>query len=178
MSVGQRVGNLGDDPGCFLPTHGAIDHPFVEILPVEEFGNDQAFSVLSIDVEHRHDAGMLELRQSPGFLKEFVDQLRGGSITGAAAGSRRGHMRHFDRDITVELPIVSAIHRSESPLPIIPMTSYLPSDSTRTAVALVASPVAVSSSSDLRIVSPKRLIETLDSDPPGKSIVISSARLA
>ena len=87
----------------------SLFHPDRQIAAFDELRHDEAESVFrATHIEDRHDVGMVQLGEDPGFNRETLPASSGRVI--------RSGLGHLDGDRAVEVVVVSEIDPSEPAL--------------------------------------------------------------
>ena len=108
VGVMQGVGDGGDQLRRIPEGRSSLSHPDRQVAAFDELRHDEAESVLrATHVEDRHDVGMVQPGEDPGFNEKRLD------ILGVGDSFR---VRHLDGDRAVEVIVVSKIDPSEPAL--------------------------------------------------------------
>lgn len=73
---------VGDDGDREFPARPMVEHPVVQVLAFQKFGNDEQAVVVASDVVHRDDVGVADLRHLAGFLQKRVGVHAAGQQAG------------------------------------------------------------------------------------------------
>ena len=68
VGVMKRVGNRGDQFGCIATGRSSLSDPGRQVAAFDELRHDETDSVVrAADIENRHDVGMVQPGENPGF---------------------------------------------------------------------------------------------------------------
>ena len=108
VGVMQGVGDGGDQLRGLPERRSSLPDPGRQVAAFHELGHDEAESVVrAADVEDRHDPGMVEPGQRPGFREKRLD------ILGTTDAFRP---RHLDGDWPVEVVVAGQVDPAEPAL--------------------------------------------------------------
>ena len=108
MGVVQGVGDGGNQFRRIPEGRSSLPDPDRQVAAFDELRDDEAESVFrATHVEDRHNMGMVEFGEDPGFNKERFEILGAGDTF---------RVRHLDGDRAVEIIVVCKIDRAEAAL--------------------------------------------------------------
>ncbi len=107
MGIVERIGNGGNHSRGLIRRQPPVRRVVGQILPIDQFRDNEPYAPVLADIVHRHNIRMLEARRLARFLQQLVCLSRAERrpASGGRAGTRRNDRWNLDGDLAFQLRI-------------------------------------------------------------------------